>query len=120
MAYLDAPTRPSLALDRPNPPGAEETPIINSRLRLASPGLSGLPLQPPAVARHRKAEREIDHRHEHIDLDAELLPDRIDDRGLRRGQQIENADDEHEAGVLEEGDEGVHQRRDDVADRLRQ
>src|SRR5699024_11457192 len=45
---------------------------------------------------------------------------RIDDRGLRRRQQVEDADDQDQAGVLEEGDEGVDQRRDDVADRLRQ
>src|SRR5580700_6560224 len=38
-----------------------------------------LRLEIPAVARHGKAERKIDQCHEHIDLDAERLPGRIDD-----------------------------------------
>src|SRR3954454_15720721 len=74
----------------------------------------------PAVAGHREAEGEIDQRDEDIDLDAERLPGRIDDRGLGGGQEIEDADDEDQAGILEECDERIHQRRNDVPDRLRQ
>src|ERR1051326_6649212 len=74
----------------------------------------------PAIARHGKAEAEIDQRDEDIDLDAECLPGGIDDGGLRRGEQVEDADDQDKAGILEEGDEGVDQRRDHMADCLRQ
>src|ERR1700761_6575146 len=76
-----------------------------------------LRLEMPAVARHGEAEGEIDQGYEDVDLDAEALPGRIDDGRLRGREQVEDADDQDEAGVLEEGDEGVHQRRNPVAAR---
>src|SRR4051794_20060776 len=80
-----------------------------SGIRAASPSASRL--ETPAVTRHREAEDKIDRGNEDVDLDRKLLPGRIDDRGLGRRQQVEDADDQDEAGVLEEGDEGVDQRR---------
>src|SRR5258705_12755197 len=73
----------------------------------------------PAVAGHREAEGEIDQRDEYIDFDAEGLPGRIDDRGLGGRQEIEEADDQDQAGILEECDERIHQWRDAVGGRLR-
>src|SRR5258707_2892972 len=90
------------------------------RHNLLSRLVAVLCFETPAVAGHREAEGEIDQRDEYVDFDAERLPRRIDDRGLRGGQEIEDADDQDQAGILEEGDERVHQRRDDVSDRLRQ
>src|SRR5262249_45659115 len=63
---------------------------------------------------------EIDQRDEDVDLDAKRLPGWVDDCGLRRCQEIEDADDQDEAGILEEGDEGIDQRWDHMPDRLRQ
>src|SRR3954469_5549416 len=79
-----------------------------------------LRFETPAVARHREAEAEVDQGYEYIDFDAERLPGRVDDRGLGRRQEIEDADDQDQAGILEEGDERIDQRRYDVPDRLRQ
>src|SRR3954451_25083340 len=72
--------------------------IVNELLsqkvgRLPPSGLPGLRLKLPTIARHRKAERKIDQADENIDLDAEGLPGGIDDRGFRRRQQVEDADD---------------------------
>src|SRR3954470_8676250 len=79
-----------------------------------------LRLQALAVFRHGEAEDEVDGADGQVDLDAEALPGRLDDRRLARRQQVEDADDQDEAGVLEEADEGVDQRRDHQAQRLRQ
>src|SRR5882762_10839167 len=77
-------------------------------------------LQSPAVQRHREAEREVDQRREEIGLDAVPAPRRILQRHLDRLQQVEQADDDDERGVLEEADDGVDQRRYRDAQRLRQ
>src|SRR5467141_1178787 len=51
---------------------------------------SGLRFEAPAVARHGKAESEINQSHEQVDLDTERLPRGIDDGGLRCRQQVED------------------------------
>src|ERR1051326_8508414 len=79
-----------------------------------------LRFQSLAVARHGEAEQEVNHRNDDEHLESERLPRRLEARGLPRGRQIEDADDQAEARVLEEADEGVHQRRNDEAQRLRQ
>src|SRR5262245_58736903 len=63
-----------------------------------------------AVLRHGEAEDEVDDRDEDIGLDAEAAPGRLDGRDLGRAQQIVNADDNDQRGVLEHADEGVDQR----------
>src|SRR6266516_7626414 len=79
-----------------------------------------LPLQSLAVARHGEAEYEIDDPDHNVDLQAESLPRRLDDGCLAGRQQIEDADDEDEACILEKPDERIDERRNDEAQRLRQ
>src|SRR5271165_28108 len=79
-----------------------------------------LALETAAVFRHGKAKYEVDDRQRDVDLVTEALPGRVGDRRGARLQQIENADDQHQAGVLEEADEGVNQGWDHHAQRLRQ
>src|SRR5688572_27641679 len=74
----------------------------------------------PAVARHGGAERKVHQRDENVRFDAEPGPRRLVERDLDRRQQVEQADDQHQRSVLEEGDEGVDQRRHRDAQRLRQ
>src|SRR5919112_5465671 len=105
---------------------ATDAPGSSTRLSLMGGGSSALAvavqlrLQGLAVLRHGEAEHEVDGAHRQVDLDAEPLPRRLDNGGLARRQQVEDADDEHQRGVLKEADEGVHQRRDHQAQRLRQ
>src|SRR5258708_26971960 len=79
---------------------------------------SGLRFEAPAVARHGKAESEINQSHEQVDLDTERLPRGIDDGGLRCRQQVEDADDQDQTGILEERDERIHEWRDHMTDKL--
>src|SRR3712207_640270 len=108
---------------------AEATDSPGSRTKLSLMGFGPssalavavqLRLQVLAVLRHGEAEHEVDGAHRQVDLHAEALPRRLDDGRLARRQQVEDADDEHQRGVLEEADEGVHQRRDHQAQRLGQ
>src|SRR5437762_604895 len=69
-------------------------------------------LEPLAVARHEKTETEIDRRDKDIGFAGEALPIRVGERGVRRIQQVEQADDQHERGVLERADKIVDERRD--------
>lgn len=64
-------------------------------------------LQSLAVARHGEAEDEIDQADGDEGFQTKALPGRLDHSDLRRGQKVENADDQYEAGVLEKADEGV-------------
>src|SRR5688572_12716843 len=80
-----------------------------SRLPQHPPG--GVAFQAPAVRRHRKAEREIHDAREQVGLDAEAGPRRILQGNLDGAEEIEQPDDQHQRGVLEKADEGVHQRR---------
>jgi hypothetical protein len=77
-------------------------------------------LEAAAVFGHGEAESEIDHCQQDIHLGAEALPVRVGDGGEAGFQQVEDADDQHQRGVLEEADEGVDQRRDDQFQRLGQ
>ena len=79
-----------------------------------------LALQHLAVARHEEAEDEVDHRGEDVGLDVEALPLRVGERRLGGAEQVEEADDDDQRGVLEHADEGVDQRRDHHRQRLRQ
>src|SRR5258708_34768244 len=81
---------------------------------------SGLRFEAPAVARHGKAESEINQSHEQVDLDTERLPRGIDDGGLRCRQQVEDADDQDQTGILEERDERIHEWRAHVSHSLRE
>src|SRR5882724_4304036 len=81
---------------------------------------SGLRFEASAVAGHGKAESEINQSHEQVDLDTERLPRGIDDGGLRCRQQVEDADDQDQTGILEERDERIHEWRDHMTDSLRQ
>src|SRR5258706_1181727 len=68
-------------------------------------------LQPAAVGRHRIAECEIDQAGKQVGLDAGPRPSGILQRNPDGAEEIEQADDQHQRSVLEETDEGVHQRR---------
>src|SRR5258706_3992660 len=65
-----------------------------------------------AVARHCEAEGEVNRRSEQVSLDAESRPFGILQRDLDGAQEVEQPDDQHQRGVLEQADEGIHQRRD--------
>ena len=77
-------------------------------------------LQAFAVRCDRVAEREVDERNEHQALDVELPPLDVTRGEPNRAEQIEQADDDDEARVLEESDEGIDHRRDHELQRLRQ
>src|SRR5215813_3130786 len=87
---------------------------------LAARSLVELELEILAVARHREAEAEIDEGGEDGDLAREARPVGIDQRLVGGVEEVEDADDQHQRGVLEEADEGVDQRRDHHPQRLRQ
>src|SRR5215813_9061605 len=88
--------------------------------RSATRSLVELDLEILAVARHREAEAEVDEGGEQVDLAREARPVGIDQRLVGGVQEVEDADDQHQRGVLEEADEGVDQRRDHHAQGLRQ
>src|SRR5216683_1450622 len=94
--------------------------VAFSSRRLAARSLVELDLEILAVARHRVAEAEIDEGGEQVDLAGETGPVGIDQRLVGGVEEVEDADDQHQRGVLEEADEGVDQRRDHHAQRLRQ
>ena len=75
---------------------------------------------PPAVARHREADDEVDRRHEQLAFEEELAPVGVAQRELQRAGQVVQADDGDQRGVLEGADEGVDDRRHHQAQRLRQ
>src|SRR5260221_12852183 len=81
---------------------------------------SGLRFEASAVAGHGKEESEINQSHEQVDLDTERLPRGIDDGGLRCRQQVEDADDQDQTGILEESDERIHEWREHMTENLRQ
>src|SRR6185312_7530081 len=74
------------------------------------------------VARHAVAEHEIEGRAEGVAgrRGHRRRPFRVDARHFDRVQQIENANDGNERGVLEQADIGVDDVRDGDAQRLRQ
>src|ERR1051325_10508313 len=88
--------------------------------RLALPAAVELTLQHLAVARHEKAEAEVDRGGEHVSLGREALPGGVGQRGVDRAEQVEEADDDDQRGVLEGADEAVDQRRDHHRQGLRQ
>src|SRR5260370_24072931 len=79
-----------------------------------------LDLEILAVARHREAEAEIDEGGEQVDLAREARPVGVDERLVGAVEEVEDADDQHQRGVLEEADEGVDQGRDHHPQGLRQ
>src|SRR5216684_8380813 len=95
-------------------------PNLNERKPPCPSRRLALRFKAPAVARDRKAETEINRSNEHVDFDAERLPGGIYDGGLRCRQQVENADDQNQTGILEEREERIHERRDHMPDGLRQ
>src|SRR5947209_1112370 len=80
-------------------------PFAGCSTMIAGPQLA---LETLAIARHREAEHEIDGSGGDKDFQVEALPCGFDHRGFRGGQKIENADNEHKAGILEEADEGIY------------
>src|SRR5215472_11161984 len=79
-----------------------------------------LALEHMAVARHEKAEGEINYRSEYIRLDIEALPVGVGQCRIGGAKQIEQADDGDERGVLEPADKVVDEGRNDHRQRLRQ
>src|SRR6056297_658803 len=73
-----------------------------------------------AVSGDAKAEDPETERHKYIALDGNVLPGGIGHRRLNRSKNIEQADDQHQRGVLEQGNEGIHDARNDHLQSLRQ
>src|SRR6185312_14238465 len=84
---------------------------------LAAPQLA---LDALAELRHEEAESEIDQGGEQIDLGKFLAPQGILERRARRVQEIEEADQHDQRGVLEGRDADPDQRRNDQTQGLRQ
>src|SRR6266487_6825756 len=70
--------------------------IVASPRRLAPRALVKIALKHLAVARHEKAEAEIDCRREHIGLGGETLPILVGQGCIGGGQQVEQTDDQHQ------------------------
>src|SRR5215475_14443770 len=73
-------------------------------------------LDEQGVARHSKAEGEVDDAREGKARKQRRWgrPVRIGERGAKRAEKIEQRDDRHQRGVLEQGDEAVDEARDDM------
>src|SRR5438067_1205207 len=82
---------------------------------IASPSLSAPPvavelaLKHLAVARHEKAEAEVDRGRENIGFGREALPGGVGKRPVYCPEQVEEPDDDDQRGVLERADEGIDQ-----------
>src|SRR5690606_16312688 len=79
-----------------------------------------MPLERLAVTGDRKAENKIDEGDEQVGFGAEAPPGGIGHGRLGRLRQVEDADDDDQRGILEQGDENADQRRNDHLQRLRQ
>src|SRR5882757_5299439 len=73
------------------------------------------------VTRHAKAEDEIDDAGESKagEQRCRRRPHRIGERRPQLPEQIEQSDDRDQRSILEQRDEGVHETRYDVAQRMR-
>src|SRR6266478_3842372 len=92
----------------------------DSTTYLATARLVEIALEILAVFRHEEAEAPIDQADEDIGLPIKAPPIRVVERVVGRAEEIEEADDDDQRGVLEGADEGVDERRDHRGDRLRQ
>src|SRR6478672_9898699 len=86
----------------------------------ALPALVELALEHLAIARHEKAEGEVDCRGEDISLEIETLPIRVGQRRVGGTEQVEQTDYDDQRCVLETTDEAVDQGRNDHRQCLRQ
>ena len=66
-----------------------------------------------AVARHAKTKDPVDQGSKDISFGGHTQPDRINGCLLHAAKEIEQSDDDHQAGILEEGNDRVDQTRND-------
>src|SRR5947209_10194131 len=80
------------------------------------------PLHEQRIARHPEADEKIDHAGEHESGEQRHRsgPGRVGKGGTQLSEQVEDRDDQHQRGVLEQRDEGIDHSRYDEAQRLRQ
>ena len=76
-----------------------------------TPGVKTL-LQVLAVARHAETEDPIDHGGEDIAFRRHAEPGGIDGSLLHAAKKIEQADNDHQAGIFKQRDNGINQSRD--------
>src|SRR5438876_4807176 len=93
--------------------------VIDNSLLLAAAPLVEVALEMLAVFGHEEAEDPVDQADEEVRLPVEAAPVGVVERVGRRGQKVEQADDDDQRGILEGADEGVDQRRDHQGQRLR-
>ena len=86
---------------------------------LAAPVDRELALEPAGEEGQHRADDQEDRRDEKVALRGEPQPLRILDRLLQRAKQVEEADDRHERGVLEQVDADGDDRGDRKPERLR-
>src|SRR6266581_213241 len=84
----------------------------DSTTYLATARLVEIALEILAVFRHEEAEAPVDQADEDIGLPIKTPPIRVVERVVGRAEEIEEADDDDQRGVLEGADEGVDERRD--------
>ncbi len=65
-----------------------------------------------AIARHAKTKDPVDQSSEDISLGGHTQPGRVNGRLLHAAKEIEQPDDDHQAGIFEEGNDGIDQARD--------
>src|SRR3984893_1778206 len=83
--------------------------VMPSRQLLALPSLVELALEHLAIARHEEAEAEIDRRDKDVGLDGIAAPIGVVQCGIGGTEEIEQANDQDERGVLEGADKIVDQ-----------
>src|SRR5690606_33439541 len=79
-----------------------------------------LAFQMHGITRHAETEQPINQRGEYVALGRHAQPGRVARGALDAVEEVEQADDDHQAGVLEQCDEGVDDARNDHLQRLRQ
>src|ERR1700750_968656 len=100
--------------------------ILTIESAMVIPSIAPMRIQPvldeQRIARHAKAEREIDDagKGEARKQGRGRRPGAIRERRAQRAKQVEQRDDRDQRGVLEQGDETVDEAGNDVAERLRQ
>ena len=85
-----------------------------------SPPRGELLFQPPAIIGHGETTQEIEDGNENIGLPAEPHPLGLGEYSLRRLENIEERNDDHQGRIFECRDENTHRGRNDDLQGLRQ